>query len=37
MRRKNIICDVGFNTAWRWGVLLLGPQDIDVAIVRWKR
>lgn len=37
MQRKNIVVEVGHNTAQRWGVLGLGPQQIYVALVRLAR
>ena len=36
MERKNIVVEVGFNTATRWGVVGLGPQDINVAVIMWR-
>ncbi len=34
MHRRNIVVEVDFNTAKRWDVLRMGPQYIDVTIVR---
>ena len=36
MERKNIVVEVDFNTATRWGIIGLGPQDIDVTVIRWR-
>ena len=36
MRRKSIIVEVDFNTATRWGVIGLGPEYIDVGVIRWR-
>jgi len=35
MKEKGIICEVDFQTAKRWGVLGMGPQYINVAMVSW--
>jgi len=34
MRGRGIIAEIGHNTAVRWGALGLGPEDIDIAIIR---
>ena len=36
MRKRGIICEVDFQTAKRWGILGMGPQHIDVAMVSWE-
>lgn len=33
MKRKRIIAEVDYNTAKRWGVLLYGPQSINIAMI----
>jgi len=33
MRKRRIVVEVGHNTARRWGILGLGPQQIVVGMV----
>lgn len=35
--RKNIVVEVDYNTARRWGVVGFGPSFINVAVIRVKK
>jgi hypothetical protein len=36
MMQRDIIVEVDHNTATRWGVLGLGPEDIQIAIISYR-